>query len=279
MAGLAERLRAYWRLSRAEHGLMTGVAVVAGAVSAGDVDVGRLVVGVVTAFLVEVFLFVTNDILNIEEDRVNSPDRPLVRGDVGVGEAWVFAALSLAIALALSASLGAAAFLMILFAAAMGFLYNWRLKHEGIIGNVVVALLTSFAFMYGGVGVSGRLEEKIVLFTAIAFTANLGREIAKGVRDVRGDAAAGVDTVAVLYGAKPASMVSAVFMVAAVLMSMVGFRYVGNAAVYGVLIGVTDALFLYSAALLVLRPEPSAADRVRRLTLVGMATAILAFMA
>ncbi len=273
------KLRAYWRLARAEHGVMTGIAVLAGAFSAGNVVVWRLIVGVVTAFLVEVFLFATNDILNIEEDRVNSPDRPLVRGEVSVREAWGFAILSLSLALGVAVILGAAALLILVFAATLGFLYNWRLKHEGILGNIVVALLTSLAFLYGGIGVSGRLEEKIVLFTIIAFTANVGREIAKGVRDIKGDEAAGVNTVAVIYGCRPAGMLSTVFMVAAVFMSLLGFHYVRNPVVYGVLIGITDMLFLYSAALIALHPEPSTADRVRKLTLLGMATAIVAFMA
>ncbi len=273
------KLAAFWRLSRAEHGVMTAIAVLAGAVSAGGVPWWRVLLGVSSAFLIEVFLFVTNDILNLEEDRVNSPWRPLVRGEVSVKEAWAFALASLVLGVLLTAPLGVWALAIIFLAAALGFLYNWRLKRMGLIGNAVVAFLTALAFFYGGIGVSGVISDKIILFTAIAFTANVGRELAKGVIDVEGDAAAGVATVAVIFGRRAAAALAAVFMLAAVAMSPLGLFYVNNKALYGVLIGVTDMLFVYSAVLLAARPRVGEARRVRTATLVGMALAIIAFMA
>jgi len=273
-----EKAVALLRLSRIEHGVMVGFAVTAGAISAGVTDPGRIAVGVVSALLAEVFLFATNDILNLEEDRINSPERPLVKGELSVEEAWAFSLSALALSLILSALLNWWAVVIIIFAASLGFAYNCCLKRSGILGNAVVALLTAISFLYGGIGVAGVVKEKIVLFTAIAFTANVGREIAKGIRDIVGDRAAGISTVAVLFGVRAAGVLASIFMASAVAMSFIGFRYVTNKLAYGLLIGFTDALFTYSAFLAAFCPSMEVASRVRKLTLVGMAVAILAFM-
>ncbi|RLE60266.1 MAG: hypothetical protein DRJ35_03775 [Thermoprotei archaeon] len=275
---MEKRLKSYSRLARIDHGVLTAIAVVAGGISSGVMDFTKLFLAVISAFFAEVFLFVTNDILNIEEDRLNSPDRPLVTGEVSFREAWTISAVSLAIAVFLSYFIGFVAFLIMVTVLAIGFVYNWALKKVGFLGNVIVAAVTASSFLYGGAATAGYIGEKIFLYFLIAFTANVGREIVKGIRDIKGDLRAGVRTVAILFGEKSAGLVAAFFMIVAVALSFFGLKYTSKPVIYMALISVTDFLFMYSSAAIVMYPRFEVADKVRKITLLGMGLAIIAFM-
>uniref|UniRef100_A0A7C1NY74 Prenyltransferase n=1 Tax=Thermofilum pendens TaxID=2269 RepID=A0A7C1NY74_THEPE len=270
------KLGAVLKLIRAEHGAMLSVAVLAGALTVGTPDPLKVFLACLAAFLLEAALFASNDIMNIEEDRLNRPDRPLIKGDLSLGQAWLLVALCGLGGLALSAFLGVAPIILAIIALVLGFLYNAYVKRLAFFGNLVVSLLTASAFLYGSLSMSV-LTDKAIVFSAIALTANIGREIIKGIRDLPGDTRAGICTLPCEIGERGSAAVSAIFIAVAIALSIAAAPLF--TPVYIALILVTDLLFAYSAAIVVCNPCVETAEKARKLTLAGMLTAILALLA
>ncbi len=278
------KLAAFVRLTRIEHGAMAAFAALVGyAVASGGwdhLDPPSSLVAVAVVVAVEAGLFAFNDIFNLEEDRVNAPHRPLVRGEVSFREAWSLALSALAAGVALSAWLGAAPFVIALLAALSGMAYNVALKKRGFWGNLIVAADTALPFPFGASIASGfRVPWTVSLLTAMAFLAALGREALKGVVDVEGDRRAGVRTLAVTRGPRFAAALSSALTLAAVVLSTPLFLLLppGKLPMYAALVLPADALFTY-VALSMLR-DAGFARRGRQLTLAAMLLGIFAFAA
>lgn len=263
------------RLIRAEHGAMVSIAVLAGYLASGGESLSRALIACTATFFIEAALFATNDIFNLEEDRLNRPSRPLVQGTLSLSEAWRVAVLSMALGVVFSALLGLAPLILACSALAIGLLYNARLKRAAFFGNLIVAALTSLSFMYGAFCAVTNPPAKITVFTLIAFAANLGREIIKGIRDLEGDLRAGVCTLPCEIGIAPSAAVSSAFIFSAVALSIASARYF--TPIYSILIAITDIIFVYSALIVLLRPKENS-EKARSLTLIGMLLAILALL-
>ncbi|WP_243678894.1 UbiA family prenyltransferase [Vulcanisaeta distributa] len=181
-------LRAFIRLSRIEHGILTSLIVIASYVIAGGRSAIAMVLLFLSSLLTEIFLFATNDIYNIEEDRINRPDAPpLVRGEASISEAWVLSLLSVVIAILLNV-LGIAmgylvawSIVILIMAIALGFSYNYRLKRVIIVNNVFVAITSSLTFLYGLYAVSSTIPTLNLpyLLFIVSFLATMGRELVK----------------------------------------------------------------------------------------------------
>ena len=131
---------------------------------------------------------VLNDLEDIDEDRVNHPERPLVTGAISVQGARIVAVGLFAggIELALPVILVYPLVGIILAAALGGMLaYEFRLKAAGLSGNAVVAALTALVFLYGAAAAGNALV--LTPFAAMAFFATLSREVIKDMEDLAGD--------------------------------------------------------------------------------------------
>ena len=280
------KFSAILRLARIEHGLIAAFATAVGyAVGAGgwlSVEKGPLAVAAIVTIAVEVGLFVFNDVFNLEEDRVNAPERPLVKGEIGVNEAVAIGVISLALGGVLAGTLGLLAFAIVLLAISSGMAYNIRLKKSGFSGNVIVALDTALPFLFGAVVASGaKVPTLAYLFTLVAFLAALGREILKGIVDLDGDRRAGVRTIAATRGEAFAARLSSSILLLAIALSIVALAFMKESALlaYTVLVSVTDALFAYAAASLFINNDKITAEKGRRITLGAMFAGTLAFAA
>ncbi|MCC6003207.1 MAG: UbiA family prenyltransferase [Thermofilum sp.] len=275
------KLLDYAKLARIEHGVMASLAVVAGALSVQGlsqrISAVSLLPAVASVLLTEMSLFASNDVFNVEEDRINNPLRPIVSGRISIREAELFAAATGGLAILVAITVNVQCFLIILAALIMGNLYNYLLKKYAFFGNIIVSGLTSLTFPYGAISVAGSLTEKPLLFFVIAFLANLGREIAKGIRDLEGDMRAGVCTLPCEIGVECSGVIAGIFMLMAVLLSFYGVNYVSAKTVYAALISFTDALFIYAVFTLISRPSLKKAEVARKLTLPAMLVAIIAF--
>ncbi len=271
------KLKAYLKLARIEHGFMTGLAVMAGYLAVTWSFSWRVVLAFLSSFLAEVALFAFNDIFNVEEDRINSPERPLARGDLSKREALAFAASSSLLALLLAAPLGFYPLLLLSTALALGNMYNCYFKRFSLLGNIIVAGLTASSFLYGSLATGLEIPEKVVLFFVVAFLANIGREIIKGIRDIEGDTKAGICTIACQLGVRQAGFISAAYMALAVLLSFASLHYFTLKAVFVPMLAIADAIFLHAIYSILRDPTPEVAGKLRKTTLLGMLVAIVAF--
>ena len=192
------------RLVRLSNSLPASVLVLLGAKLTGaPLYQPTLWVAIAAMWCITAFGYVSNDLWDQAEDRVNKPDRPLPAGMVTSRQAFIVALGLLLLALCLSANLGIAPFLITLLVLILLMLYNWRLKGMAGLGNLLIAGLAASALWSGAVAAHGwRYAPMITLLpAALALTLFiLARELVKIIEDQVGDRLAGKQTLAQYIG-------------------------------------------------------------------------------
>ena len=160
--------------------------------------------------------FVVNDIMDIEIDRVNRPDRPLPAGAISVATAWalywVLNTTALALALKVSGILAlvAVGIVMLLF------IYSTQLKQRFLVGHVAIGIMGALILPFGALALGHALP--VMLSVLFVFPAFFAREVLKTVPDYVGDKAHGVDNLATRYGPRAALRISKVSLLCTALM-------------------------------------------------------------
>ena len=113
----------------------------------------------------------------------------------------------------------------------------------------------------------------------MAFLANLGREINKGIVDVPGDASRGVETVAVLWGPRAAAFLAASCYLAAVCLSFLPPLSGSVSWAYLPFIAITDIGFAWASASILKDQSRENARKVKNAVLLWMTTGMLGFIA
>lgn len=270
---------------RPANSLMVGFAVVVGVAATSNSyrEIFSLVslLGFLTGFLISSFSMVSNDIYDLEVDRVNQPGRPLPSGIVSVRNAWVLATLLLIAGLLAAAALGMANFLIASLFALIGWYYNYRGKKMGLLGNSLVALSLAIPYIYGSVALQNYSVNLGYLLALTSFLAGLGREVLKGISDVEGDKIRNVRTVAISRGVKTARLTTAVLFMLAVVSSAlpIVFQLLGRALpVYLVLVSIPDAIFSYLTYKVLTLKNDKDSLRLKSLALIGMMLGLIAYL-
>jgi geranylgeranylglycerol-phosphate geranylgeranyltransferase len=200
-----------------------GIAVIVGAAlanpSMGSNSWPNLVYGFITGFMLTAASMTINDYYDRQIDAINEPKRPIPSGLIKPKNALVFAAVLSILGFA-TASLTNPYCLVTAIAAWMAFTaYTTIGKRSGLPGNFLVSICVAIPFIYGSLAIVAEVRLNVLLFASIAFLSNTGREITKGIVDVKGDMTANVKTMAVRYGEKSAATAAASFYFFAVLLS------------------------------------------------------------
>ena len=141
---------------------------------------------------------VINDIVDVEADRVNRSKRILVQGIISKQTATLYYVFLIILSIICSANVSATAMSIVILVHGVLFVYSKSLKGIPLIGNIVVAGLTGFAFLYAGI-IASKIEECFI-FAVFAFFVNLIREIVKDIEDTEGDITQGVVTFVTRFG-------------------------------------------------------------------------------
>jgi geranylgeranylglycerol-phosphate geranylgeranyltransferase len=174
------------RLARWPNVLLAATGVAFGAWWVGWGDGARIALAALGAACLTVTANAWNDLADIDIDRRAHPERPLPSGLVSARAARRLAGTAGVAGVALEAvgapPLGALSVLVV----ALMYAYSPWIKRTGLPGNIVVAVLASLPFLYGG-WVVGHPRGAIVL-VMIAVPLHLAREIAKDLDDAPADA-------------------------------------------------------------------------------------------
>ncbi len=203
------------RLTRFEHALMLAFAVlIAETIVLGGLP--QFTAIIFLSLLVPVFSemgsFALNDYMDIDTDRLNKKDRPLVKGTISPAFALYFSITSLVLSTAFAYLINMAVFAIALAFNIIAIAYNWKLKDTPLLGNVYIALTMAIPFMFGNFVVSEELSQTALVLAVLGFVAGLAREIIKSVQDMEGDIKArGSRTLPVIIGRRSA-LLAAVFL-------------------------------------------------------------------
>jgi geranylgeranylglycerol-phosphate geranylgeranyltransferase len=276
------KAKALVQLMRPINCVMMGFAVFVGAVLASPaLAVGewlKIVFGFLTGFMLCAAAMVVNDFYDRNIDAVNEPSRPIPSGVVSGGEALalVFVLTVVGFVFAVLTSLlclGVAAISWVIVVA-----YVTAGKRTGLPGNFLVSACVATPFIYGSVAVLDWVPLNVWLFASMAFLSNTGREITKGIVDVKGDFKGNVKTIAVRYGERSAAAVAVAFYILAValtpipwILALVSFWFIP-------VVVLTDVGFVVSSALLLKDYSRENARKIKKIVLLWFVTGLLAFV-
>jgi len=217
------KLPGYLRLMRPINCVMMGFAVIVGAALAGLNSLSNLwsnlVYGFVTGFMLTAASMTINDYYDRQIDAMNEPSRPIPSGLVKPKEALAFALILTVIGFVASYLTNVFSLLTAIIAWIVFVAYTTVGKRTGLPGNFLVSTCVAIPFVYGSIAAVNEIKLNVLIFASIAFLSITGREITKGIVDVKGDKAHNVKTLAVRYGEKTAAVAAAAFYVFSVLLS------------------------------------------------------------
>ncbi|HCK10438.1 MAG TPA: hypothetical protein DHW45_11230 [Candidatus Latescibacteria bacterium] len=229
-----------------------------------------------SAALIAAAGYVQNDLVDIEIDRINHPDRPLPRGTVSGRFARTFSAIAYTIGLIVSIPLPIACRILALGIVGSLFLYNIWLKHLPLVGNLIVAATGGAPFAFGGLTVE--LVAPSLLPASLAVIFHLSREILKDVQDRMGDERASIATLPVLAGETASKTIVTVLLLGLVVaIPLPAFwNWAGPAFL---LLGLAlSALLILTVCLVWQAQEDALLERPSRLLKAGMLLGIAAFL-
>ena len=241
---------ARWRMLRPGNATMAAIGVVVGAVLVGGGTFADVLAAAIAAFLITGFGNVLNDLQDVRIDREIHPERPLAKGDISASEAKAFAGLLLAVGL--WEAFAAAGVRTFLFAGANALLlvaYELRLKRMGLVGNLAVGALVASTFLFGAATVDGawRAWGLVWALAAMAFLANVARELMKDVQDLEGDRED--RRTFPMQAGRPLTLALAFVLIqAAVGLSVVAWLRAPWPPFWGVLLLAADVAFVVAAA-------------------------------
>ena len=261
---------------------MIGFAVIIGYFVSKPTTVSSLqiLLAFVTGFAICAFSMVANDYYDIEVDRVNQPTRPLPSGAVSMREARVIAGFTLAVGMVAAVrTFDVAAVAIAGLYALLAWLYDYRVKKYGLLGNLIVASSLAIPFIYGGVVSGGDVLGSLLLFMAsTALLCGVGREVVKAMADVPGDQKRGIRSWAAVHGLRSASVVGALFFLAAVVTSLLPLLLVKVSVFYRFGVVIPDVAFVYLAYSILAHADTKGALKVKRSALMGMLLGLIVFI-
>ena len=270
------------RLMRPLNCTMMGFAVFVGAVLAapqlGSLNWLNILFGFLTGFTFCAAAMVINDYYDRKIDAINEPQRPIPSGTIKPNEALAFVGVLAGVGFVFAGLVSLLCFVVAAASLAITVTYITIGKRSGLPGNFLVSICVAIPFIYGSITVIETVGLNVLLFASMAFLSNTGREITKGIVDVKGDSAEGVKTLAVRFGERTAAVVAVGFFIFAVALTPVTW-FLGLVGIWFIpLVLVTDVGLVVCSALLLMDHSREKARRIKKVVLYLFLVGLLAYI-
>ena len=276
------KVRGFIQLMRPVNCVMMGFAVFVGAVLGypqfSSFNWLGVLYGFFTGFTLTAASMVINDYYDRAIDAINEPSRPIPSGLVSVREASAFVFLLSVVGFVFAYFTSFLCLVVAGISWVVVVAYVTVGKRSGLPGNFLVSTCVAIPFIYGSIIVRNTVPLSVLLFTLMAFLSNTGREITKGIVDVKGDKAEDIKTLAVRYGEKNAAVAATLFYVSAValtpltwILNLVSFWFVP-------LVLVTDIGLVVSSTLLLRDYSRESARKIKKIVLLLFVVGLLAYV-
>jgi geranylgeranylglycerol-phosphate geranylgeranyltransferase len=154
---------------------------------------------------------VANDLADLDADRINRPERPLVTGRISTQAAILVGGLAGGMGLLAAWWCGPRVFAVGLAALVVMLVYSPLLKRHGLLGNLAVALIAGLPPAYGALAL-GSWQAGLVP-SGLAAILHLAREVVKDLEDEAGDRVQGRHTLPIAWGRDAAFLVAAISLI------------------------------------------------------------------
>ncbi len=258
--------------------LLAGLAVLIGVVVAGGGELPYAAgVALVAAALISGAGNAVNDYFDRDIDAINRPHRPIPSGRLSARTALILAGCLFGAGVVLAALINPSCFALAALNSVVLFTYSAELKRRGLAGNLTIGYLVGSTFLFGGLAVG---EISVVGILAImAALSTVGRELIKGIEDMRGDQKLGFRTFPLRYGAGKAAALAIGFIAAAIAISPLPYVLELFGWAYLALVVPSIVAFIAAAAIIVRSRKPKAAGRASLACKMAMGLGLLAFLA
>jgi len=277
-----DKVRGLVRLMRPINCVMMGFAVFVGAVLANpqlsNVEWLNVLYGFVTGFMLTAASMTINDYYDRAIDSINEPARPIPSGSVTPREALAFVFVLSTIGFVFAYLTSVLCLLVAVISWIIVVTYVTVGKRSGLPGNFLVSTCVAIPFVYGSITVLSQVQLNVLLFALMAFLSNTGREITKGIVDVKGDVAEGVKTLAVRYGEKNAAVAATLFYVSAVALTPIPLVMDLVSLWFVPIVLVTDLGLVASSVLLLRDHSRENARKIKKLVLLWFVIGLLAYV-
>lgn len=276
------KIGGFIRLMRPVNCIMMGFAVLVGAVLASSHFSGlnwlEITFGFLTGFTFCAAAMVINDYYDRNIDAINEPQRPIPSGTVKTTEALAFMVVLIATGFVFAIYDSVLCFIVAAASLAITATYLTVGKKSGLPGNFLVSACVAIPFLYGSIVAFGTIELNVVLFALMAFLSNTGREVTKGIVDVKGDSKEGVKTLAVRFGEGKAAIAATIFYLSAVALTPITW-FLGLVSIWFVpFVLVTDIGLIGCSALLLMDHSREKARRIKNVVLLLFIFGLLAYI-
>ena len=168
---------------------------------------------------------IDNDIVDKNIDKINHPDRVIVNKSLSMREIEIFKKILIALVFVLTLQFNYwCAVLIYGVIIPLLFLYNYYLKNYFLIGNIVVAFLLGFVFVFSELALTERLHFSFIPFV-LAFNLSLIREIVKDMQDYIGDLKHNVKTAPVILGINKTSYYLSAYIIVCIVLFILPYLY------------------------------------------------------
>ncbi len=173
---------------------------------------------------------VFNDLFDLETDRIIKPHRPYPSGRISGKELTAAGIIYCLAGIALGWYIGILPFLIAVLTAVLLMIYNIDLKNRHILGNTLIGLLSSLAFIYGA-ATAGNILPAIVpaVFTFLYHTS---REIFKDIEDMQGDKKVGRVTLPIKSGVKTSIKFASAIFIFLIILTPIPYIYLDFSLIY-----------------------------------------------
>lgn len=268
---------AFFLLPRPLNGLITALSVGVGALtSTGDLTWLPALLAALSAALINGAGNAFNDVIDIDIDRINRPDRPLPSGHLSVGTAKAQILVLIVAGCFCGFWLSPGHGLLALAVALLLGIYSIFLKNSLLWGNILVASIGAIAFFYGALAIGDIGRAWIPALFAFLF--HIGREIVKDIEDVTGDQIRGQHTLPLRCGSAYAALIASLVYLLLIAVTWLPFFTGTYNAAYALALLPANGLVLYVLLQLHHQGAILPDDRLGRLLKFGMFAGLLAIV-
>jgi len=262
--------------------IMMGFAVFVGAILSHPVfetiDWINILFGFGTGFMLTAAAMTINDYYDRTIDAINEPTRPIPSGLISTREALMLFFTVSIIGFVFAYFTSVLCLIVAFISWIIVVTYVTVGKKSGLPGNFLVSTCVAIPFIYGSIIVIDTIVPSVLLFASMAFLSNTGREITKGIVDIKGDKAENVKTIATLFGSKSAAYVAVLFYMLAVFLTPIPVILDLVSIWFIPLIVVTDVTFLAFSYLLLKDHSRKNAKKIKNLILICFILGLLSFL-
>ena len=254
-------------LFKPQRTLVSCTAFFVAMVFAGGIELHYLLLGWASIVLAYSSQAIYNDIVDLDSDKINAPDRVLVRGILSIRSAYLLLSILFVLSLIFAYIVSINLFLIGILALLMGIVYNKFAKRNGFFSYPTLAITHICLPFLGGYATVAGFDDQVLIALLFLFMSNWLAISIKDFKDITGDLQQGVKSFPIIFGGRRAIMLTSLGFMMPLLLIWLPFYYL-TLSIWFILPFVAVGLWkLYTIPKLIKNPYANSTDMLKKFRL------------